>query len=81
MYVHACVIIDLFSRYVLGWMVADNECKHLPPQLFAETIARHGIEPGLLVHSDGDSAMKRDMLAGPRVARRHAQLQPAARFG
>jgi len=62
-YLHAYVIIDLYSRYVVGWMVADKECKHLAAQLFAETIARHGIEPGLLVHSDRGSAMKSDTLA------------------
>jgi len=42
----AYVIIDLFSRYVVGWMLAAKECKHLAAQLFAETIARHGVEPG-----------------------------------
>jgi len=41
----------LFSRYVVGWMVATKECKHLAAQLFAETVARHDIEPGLTVHS------------------------------
>jgi len=59
----AYVIIDLFSRFVVGWMVATKECKHLAAQLFAETIARHGIEPGLLVHSDRGSVMKSDTLA------------------
>jgi putative transposase len=59
----AYVIIDLFSRFVVGWMVATKECKHLAAQLFAETIARHGIEPGLQVHSDRGSAMKSDTLA------------------
>jgi putative transposase len=59
----AYVIIDLFSRYVVGWMVASKECKHLAAQLFAETIARHGIEPGLQVHADRGSAMKSDTLA------------------
>jgi putative transposase len=59
----AYVIIDLFSRYVVGWMVAIKECKHLAAQLFAETIARHGIEPGLQVHADRGSAMKSDTLA------------------
>ena len=39
----AYVIIDLFSRYVVGWMLATKECKHLAAQLFAETIARHGV--------------------------------------
>jgi putative transposase len=57
------VIIDLFSRYVVGWMLASKECKHLAAQLFAETIARHGVEPGLTVHADRGSAMKSDTLA------------------
>ena len=59
----AYVIIDLFSRFVVGWMLATKECKHLAAQLFAETIARHGIEPGLQVHMDRGSAMKSDTLA------------------
>ena len=59
----AYVIIDLFSRFVVGWMVATKECKHLAAQLFAETIARHGVAPGLRVHSDRGSAMKSDTLA------------------
>jgi putative transposase len=62
-FLHAYVIIDLFSRYVVGWMVAAKECKHLAAQLFAETVARHGIEPGLTVHSDRGAAMKSDTLA------------------
>jgi putative transposase len=62
-FLHAYVIIDLFSRYVVGWMVASRECKHLAAQLFAETIARHGVEPGLTVHADRGSAMKSDTLA------------------
>ncbi len=62
-FLHAYVIIDLFSRYVVGWMVAPRECKHLAAQLFAESIARHGVEPGLTVHSDRGSAMKSDTLA------------------
>jgi transposase InsO family protein len=59
----AYVIIDLFSRYVVGWMLAGKECKHLAAQLFAETIARHGVDPGLTVHADRGSSMKSDTLA------------------
>ncbi len=59
----AYVIIDLFSRFVVGWMVAAKECKHLAALLFAETIARHGVAPGLQVHSDRGSTMKSDTLA------------------
>jgi putative transposase len=62
-FLHAYVIIDLFSRYVVGWMVAAKESKHLAAQLFAETIARHAVEPGLTVHADRGSAMKSDTLA------------------
>jgi hypothetical protein len=62
-FLHVYVIIDLFSRYVVGWMVAVKECKHLAAQLFAETVARHGVEPGLTVHSDRGAAMKSDTLA------------------
>jgi putative transposase len=62
-FLHAYVILDLFSRYVVGWMVAAQECKHLAAQLFAETVARHGVEPGLTVHSDRGAAMKSDTLA------------------
>ncbi len=62
-FLHAYVIIDLFSRFVVGWMVAAKECKHLAAQLFADSIARHGIEPGLTVHSDRGGAMKSDTLA------------------
>jgi len=62
-FLHAYVIIDLFSRYVVGWMVAAKECKHLAAQLFADSVARHGIEPGLTVHSDRGAAMKSDTLA------------------
>ena len=62
-FLHVYVVIDLFSCYVVGWMVASRECKELAAQLFAETIARHGVEPGLTVHSDRGAAMKSDTLA------------------
>jgi putative transposase len=44
-------------------MVAMKECKHLAAQLFAETVARHQVEAGLIVHADLGSAMKSDTLA------------------
>lgn len=62
-FLHAYVIIDLFSRYVVGWMVATKECQHLAAQLFADTVARYRIEPGLTVHSDRGPAMKSATLA------------------
>lgn len=62
-FLQAYVIIDLFSRFVVGWLLATKECKHLAATLFAETTARHGVEPGLIVHADRGSAMKSDTLA------------------
>lgn len=62
-FLHVYVIIDLFSRYVVGWMVAAKECKHFAAQLFADSVARHGVEPGLTVHSDRGAAMKSNTLA------------------
>jgi putative transposase len=59
----AYVIIDLFSRLVVGWMVASKECQHLAVQLFTDSIVRHGVEPGLIVHADRGAAMKSDTLA------------------
>jgi putative transposase len=52
------VILDLFSRYVVAWMVAERENSALAKQLFAEAINRYGIEPGrLLVHQDRGAPM------------------------
>ena len=52
------VILDLFSRYVVAWMVADHENSALAKQLFAEAVSRYGIEPGeLIVHQDRGAPM------------------------
>lgn len=58
------VIIDLFSRMVVGWLLAEQESAAHAERLFAETIARHGIAPGALtVHADRGSPMRSDDLA------------------
>jgi putative transposase len=52
------VVLDLFSRYVVAWMVAERENSALAQQLFAEAISRYGIEPGkLVVHQDRGAPM------------------------
>ncbi len=61
-YFYLYVILDIFSRYVVGWMVA-TECKHLAAQLFARTIAPRASPPGLVTGA-----------ARPR--RRHARPFP-----
>ena len=42
-YFHLCVILYIFSRYVVGWMIAQRETAQLAEQLIADTIAKHNI--------------------------------------
>lgn len=52
------VILDLFSRYVVGWMLAESERASLAERLIEQTCAKEGIQPGqLLVHADRGSPM------------------------
>jgi putative transposase len=52
------VVLDLYSRYVVAWMVAARENSALAKQLLAEAIARLKIEPGrLTVHQDRGAPM------------------------
>ncbi|CAK0751447.1 transposase [Gammaproteobacteria bacterium] len=57
-YFHLYVILDIFSRYVVGWMVAHRESSELAQRLITETCARQGILPGqLTIHADRGSSM------------------------
>ena len=57
-YFYLYVILDIFSRYVVGWMVAYRESAALAQRLIEETCARQGITPGqLTVHADRGSSM------------------------
>ena len=52
-------IIDVFSRYVTGWMIAKRESAELAEKLIAETCTKQGIEEDqLILHSDRGSAMR-----------------------
>lgn len=58
-YFYLYVVLDAFSRYVVGWMVADCESKTLAERLIRETCERQGIVPGqLTLHADRGSSMK-----------------------
>jgi putative transposase len=57
-YFYLYVVLDVFSRYVVGWMVATEESAVLAKRLIAEICDRQGIEPGQLgLHADRGSAM------------------------
>ncbi len=52
-------VLDIFSRYVVGWMIAEVESSELAKQLIAETACKQGIEPDqLTLHADNGSPMK-----------------------
>ena len=57
-YYHLYVILDIFSRYVVGWMVATCESAALAEKLIAATCDKQGITRGQLsIHADRGSSM------------------------
>ena len=56
---HLYVILDIFSRYVVGWMIAPRESAQLAEQLIADTLAKQNIVPGTLtLHADRGTSMR-----------------------
>ncbi len=63
-YFHLYVILDIFSRYVVGWMVAERESATLASQLIDETCAKQDIQRGqLTLHADRGTSMKSKTVA------------------
>jgi putative transposase len=63
-YYYMYTILDIFSRYVVGYMVATREEATLARQLVADSCAKQGIEPDqLILHADRGSAMISKTLA------------------
>lgn len=57
-YLTLYVVLDLFSRFVVAWMVSRKENSALAQQLMSEASARYRIEPGqLTVHQDRGAPM------------------------
>ena len=57
-YFYLYVILDIFSRYVVGWMLAPAESATLAQRLIAETCTKQQIEPGqLTLHADRGASM------------------------
>jgi putative transposase len=56
---HLYVILDIFSRFVVGWLIAPRESAELAQQLIAQTVARHNVPPGqLTLHADRGASMR-----------------------
>jgi len=77
-YLHLYVIIDVFSRYTVGWLVADRECSMLAEKFIADTCWEQNIEPGqLTIHADRGTSMRSktvaQMMADMGVSRSHSR--------
>jgi len=58
-YFYLYVILDIFSRYVVGWMIAHSESSALAKRLIAETCEKQNVLPGqLTIHADRGPSMK-----------------------
>ena len=63
-YFYLYVILDVFSRYVTGWMVAHREGAELAKQFIQETIGKHQVPVGQLnIHADRGRVMTSKPLA------------------
>ncbi len=57
-YFYLYVILDIFSRYVVGWMVAYRESATLAERLIEQSLRRQNIKPGqLILHADRGPSM------------------------
>ena len=77
-YFHLYVILDIFSRYVVGWMIALRESAQLAEQLIADTVAKQGVDPGTLtLHADRGTSMRSkvvaELLVDLEVAKSHSR--------
>ena len=63
-YFHLYVILDIFSRYVVGWLLADRESASLAEHLISEACARENVDRAqLTLHSDRGTAMTSQTVA------------------
>jgi len=77
-YYYLYVILDIFSRYVVGWMLAHRESADLASRLLRESLGNQGVSPGeLIVHSDRGPSMTShnvaQLLAQLGVAKSHSR--------
>jgi transposase InsO family protein len=77
-YFYFYVILDIFSRYVVGWMLAYRESAELAKKLIEQTIEREQVEPGTLtLHADRGASMTSKpvayLLAGLGVTKTHSR--------
>lgn len=61
---HLYVILDIFSRYAVGWLLAHRECSQLASRRIRETSEKQNVQPDqFTIHSDRGPAMKSQTVA------------------
>jgi len=75
---HLYVILDIYSRYVVGWLIAQRESAELAEQLIADTVEKENIAPGTLtLHADRGTSMRSKpvaaLLIDLEVAKTHSR--------
>jgi putative transposase len=77
-YYYLYVILDIYSRYAVGWMLASRESADLAQRLIRETIEKQNVDAdGLTIHSDRGPSMKShsvaQLLAALGVTKSHSR--------
>ena len=77
-YFYLYVLLDVFSRYVTGWMIAYRESAELAKRLIEESCKKQHIQPGqLTLHADRGTSMRSKpvafLLADLGVAKTHSR--------
>jgi len=63
-YFYLYVLLDIYSRYVVGWLMAEQESAALARELVAQSCARQAIQPNqLTLHADNGGPMRAKTLA------------------
>lgn len=63
-YFYLYVLLDIYSRYVVGWMIALQQAAHLAEELIAESYRKQGVQPDqLTLHADRGNPMTSKPLA------------------
>ena len=58
------LVLDVFSRYIVGWEVAPTESSAIAKSLFLDAVREQDVQPGQLhIHADGGAMMKAKSLA------------------
>ena len=75
---HLYVILDIYSRYVVGWLIAHRESAELAEQLIADTVEKENIARGTLtLHADRGTSMRSNpvaaLLIDLEVAKTHSR--------